>query len=80
MAIPLAAKEKQSPVLAPGPGSPAATTWPAELGRDVRRLEEAWVRQRAYKKWEEAGRPSGDGVNFWLEAERELFHARHPVP
>ena len=30
------------------------------------------VRVRAYEKWERAGRPSGDGVEFWLEAKREL--------
>jgi hypothetical protein len=30
------------------------------------------VRVSAYFKWVAAGRPDGDGVNFWLEAEREL--------
>ena len=30
------------------------------------------IRLRAYLKWEAAGRPAGDGSNFWLEAEREL--------
>jgi hypothetical protein len=30
------------------------------------------IRQCAYQKWEAAGRPPGDGVRFWLEAEREL--------
>jgi hypothetical protein len=29
------------------------------------------VRQRAYELWEEAGRPPGDGVEFWLAAEEE---------
>jgi hypothetical protein len=33
--------------------------------------EEA-IRTRAYQKWEGAGRPEGDGVSFWLDAEREL--------
>ena len=33
--------------------------------------EEA-VRARAYQLWEQAGRPDGDGAEFWLEAEREL--------
>jgi hypothetical protein len=27
---------------------------------------------RAYLKWEAAGRPEGDGVGFWLDAETEL--------
>ena len=29
------------------------------------------IRSRAYEKWEAAGCPTGDGVDFWLEAERE---------
>ena len=27
---------------------------------------------RAYYKWEAAGRPSGDGMEFWLQAEAEI--------
>jgi hypothetical protein len=30
---------------------------------------------RAYKLWETAGKPNGDGVRFWLEAERQLTAA-----
>jgi hypothetical protein len=30
------------------------------------------TRVRAYELWEAAGHPEGDGVEFWLEAEREL--------
>jgi hypothetical protein len=30
------------------------------------------IRVRAYEKWEQAGRPDGDGVRFWVEAEEEL--------
>lgn len=26
----------------------------------------------AFHKWEAAGKPTGDGVRFWLEAEKEL--------
>lgn len=37
--------------------------------------EEA-IRELAYVKWEEAGCPSGDGHDFWLEAEREVIAAR----
>ena len=33
--------------------------------------EEA-TRVLAHRKWEVAGRPAGDGVEFWLEAEREV--------
>lgn len=34
------------------------------------------IRERAYALWEEAGRPEGDGTQFWLDAEREL-NGRH---
>ncbi len=34
------------------------------------------IRARAYFLWEQAGRPGGDGVQFWLEAERELTTPR----
>ena len=30
------------------------------------------IRELAYAKWEKAGWPAGDGINFWLEAEAEL--------
>jgi len=36
-------------------------------------LTEESVRVSAYLKWEAAGRPEGDGVHFWLAAERELL-------
>jgi hypothetical protein len=34
--------------------------------------DEDQVRARAYALWEQAGRPEGDGLQFWLEAEQEL--------
>ena len=37
--------------------------------------EEA-IRLCAYQKWEAAGKPGGDGLQFWLEAERQLSNAR----
>jgi hypothetical protein len=36
------------------------------------------IRERAYAKWQDAGAPSGDGINFWLEAEQE-FLAKDPA-
>lgn len=30
------------------------------------------VQERAYYLWEKAGYPSGDGQNFWFEAEEQL--------
>lgn len=38
------------------------------------------IRLRAYLKWESAGKPPGDGVPFWLEAERELVDEQHSGP
>lgn len=33
---------------------------------------EEMIRARAHSKWEAADCPAGDGVEFWLEAEREV--------
>ena len=30
------------------------------------------IRERAYSLWEQAGYPSSDGVDFWLQAEQQL--------
>jgi len=35
------------------------------------------VRLAAYQKWEAAGKPAGDGVQFWLQAEQELLEGRN---
>ena len=41
------------------------------------RLGRRWIiTLRAYEKWEAAGKPQGDGIPFWLEAERELLLPR----
>lgn len=34
------------------------------------------IRHCAYQKWESAGKPAGDGIQFWLEAEQELAQAK----
>ena len=34
---------------------------------------EEQIRQLAYQKWEQAGCPSGDGFDFWLDAERDIL-------
>jgi DUF2934 family protein len=39
-------------------------------------VSEEEIRFRAYQKWQAAGKPSSDGVQFWLEAERELLRAK----
>jgi len=34
------------------------------------------IRLCAYRKWEAAGKPTGDGVQFWLKAEQELVEGK----
>jgi hypothetical protein len=34
------------------------------------------IRLCAYRIWERAGKPSGDGIEFWLEAEQELMKGK----
>ena len=36
------------------------------------------IREAAYYKWEAAGRPCGDGVEFWLAAEVEETRMNRP--
>jgi hypothetical protein len=56
----------------PGPTPVVAPSVPAvHPALDPARVEDA-IRTRAYRLWEAAGRPAGDGVTFWLEAERQL--------
>lgn len=33
------------------------------------------IREHAYAKWEEAGRPDGNPDAFWLSAQREILAA-----
>ena len=44
-----------------------------QAGKSV--SEEA-IRLRAHQNWEAAGKPDGDGVRFWWEAEREILHGK----
>lgn len=52
-------------------GAPATDRTEERLRHGGVTFEEA-VRARAYHLWEVAGRPPGDGVPFWAEAEQEL--------
>lgn len=48
-----------------------------ELTRKLRRMmRRGQVRARAYELWEQAGRPTGRELEFWLEAERQLEEER----
>jgi hypothetical protein len=63
----------------PGPTTPT-TAEPAvavgEKGREARSVCSDDIRLRAYRKWEDAGKPTGDGVQFWLESEQELTRGK----
>ena len=37
------------------------------------------IRLCAYRKWESAGKPIGDGVQFWLEAEQEMAQKKQAM-
>jgi hypothetical protein len=56
--------ELTPPLVAHNSSPDGEHTFPAATEEEVRR--------RAYQKWEAAGRPDGDGIQFWLEAEQEL--------
>ena len=47
-----------------------------EPATDGQAVSEEAIRKSAYRKWEDAGKPCGDGLRFWLEAEQELVHAQ----
>ena len=65
LAQPTAKTATPAPVMTGG--RPVATSMPYQLIPS-----EDEIRLRAYMKWEAAGKPTGDGTRFWLEAEREL--------
>lgn len=44
------------------------------FSKDIKEMpSEDMVREKAYLLWEAAGCPEGDGVEFWVRAERELI-------
>ena len=55
----------------PMPPGPEPIPPPPTLRKSSRVQDENRVRELAYQKWEDAGRPEGDEVKFWLAAERE---------
>jgi hypothetical protein len=69
-------QQKQTTQAPSGPKGPttAAQTPVAFFakGHDGRLISAAEISLRAYQRWESAGKPTGDGVQFWLEAEQDL--------
>ncbi len=41
---------------------------------------EEQIRRRAHELWENAGRPEGGEMDFWLQAERELAGEQGDMP
>lgn len=55
---------------------PAAPTAPECRIQRVKTVPEEVIRLQAYRKWEACGKPIGDSLRFWLEAERELVQGK----
>jgi hypothetical protein len=59
-----------------GPGKPTTATKAVVASGDKdhngKVVSDENIRLCAYQKWEAAGKPAGDGVQFWLEAQQEL--------
>jgi hypothetical protein len=61
------------------PTVPARAAQPAaahETSHHARSVCADDIRRRAYEKWERAGKPPGDGVQFWLEAEQDMMRGK----
>jgi len=68
-----------APPAVTGATPPSTATPRSVLGKQIRtgkRVHEDAIRICAYQKWEAAGKPAGDGVQFWLAAEQELSRSR----
>ena len=72
--------EKEVIVALPPTESVATESKAEAVLTETRTTYENTIRQRAYGQWQAAGCPEGDGVEFWLEAERALAsQATHGV-
>jgi hypothetical protein len=64
-----------------GPGKPTpprnADAASSDDDRNGKSVSDEDIRLCAYQKWEAAGKPTGDGVQFWLEAEQELVEVKN---
>jgi hypothetical protein len=55
---------------------PAVASVLVEPSPNSETISEEAIRLGAYRHWVTAGKPSGDGVNFWLEAKSEFSQAK----
>jgi hypothetical protein len=56
----------------PSPNGPSATLPPDQVPSPQKKPTLEMIRERAYFKWVEAGRPASDGKEFWEKAEAEI--------
>jgi len=56
---------ESTPANTPSPASPDVVQTAPIISVDA-------IRLCAYRNWEVAGKPSSDGIPFWLDAEKEL--------
>src|SRR5271165_4797929 len=72
---------KHASLLQAGPVKPTIPTKVAVASSDNdhhgKSVSDEDIRLCAYLNWEAAGRPSGDGVRFWLQAEQELVEGEN---
>jgi len=74
--------EKEMALMAPPlttkpnhPETPRTITAPAR----AKSLSHQEIGERAYQKWEAAGKPVGMDLKFWLEAQREVSRAKRQL-
>jgi Protein of unknown function (DUF2934) len=64
----------------PAPAPPSIPTQAVVTSQQTHHMKklvsEEDIRGSAYRKWESAGKPTGDGIRFWLEAEQELVQGK----
>jgi|GEM_PF-6325713 len=69
---------KTAPLAAPAFAAPtkeskaASIPGPGEQVQNAQPKSQEAIRLHAFWKWQLAGKPDGDAVKFWLEAEQEL--------
>jgi hypothetical protein len=54
----------------------AAAAASTDNDHDGKLVSDEDIRLCAYQKWDAAGKPAGDGVQFWLDAEQELVEGK----
>ncbi len=59
-----------------GPTTATQTASSADKDHNAQLVSVEDIRLCAYRKWESAGKPTGNGIQFWLEAEQELVQGK----